>query len=97
MIAPTSFAAYLSAKEDGTVVRQYAQILGLLRTIPATALSRLDIANLTGIRLSSVCARVAELRADGMVIEPATRPCPHTGRTVKTVQAAPDLLTDTVH
>lgn len=99
MIASTSFAAYLSVREDGTTARQYAQILALLRTIPSVALSRTDIANLTGIRISSVCARVHELRADGHVIEPSTRRCPHTGRTVKVIQAAPDLLTscETVH
>jgi hypothetical protein len=92
MIASTSYAAYLSVRDDGTKANQQAKILALLRTIPATALSRLDIANLTGIRLSSVCARVNELRGDGLVIEPGTRKCPHTRMTVKTVQAAPDLF-----
>lgn len=95
--AETSFLAYVSVRDDGTVANQQAKILALLRTIPATALSRLDIANLTGIRLSSVCARVAELRADGKVHEPGTRPCPHTGKTVKIVQATPDLLTPAIH
>lgn len=95
--AETSFLAFLAVRDDGTVANQQAKILALLRTIPATALSRLDIANLTGIRLSSVCARVAELRADGLVFEPGTRKCPHTGKTVKVVQATPDLLTTLIH
>jgi hypothetical protein len=93
----TSLQAYLSVRDDGTVANQQSKILALLRTIPATALSRLDIANLTGIRLSSVCARVAELRAEGHVIEPSTRKCPHTGQTVKVIQAAPDLLSAPLH
>ncbi|KWZ53316.1 hypothetical protein WK57_30475 [Burkholderia ubonensis] len=93
----TSFLAYVSVRDDGTVANQQAKILALLRTIPATALSRLDIANLTGIRLSSVCARIAELRDEGLVFEPGTRRCPHTGKTVKVVQATPDLLTPAVH
>jgi hypothetical protein len=93
----TSFLAYVSVRDDGTVANQQAKILALLRTIPATALSRLDISNLTGIRLSSVCARIAELRADGRVFEPGTRKCPHTGMTVKVIQAAPDLLTAPLH
>lgn len=93
----TSLLAYLSVRDDGTVANQQAKILALLRTIPATALSRLDIANLTGIRLSSVCARVAELRAEGHVIEPGTQRCPHTNKTVKVIQAAPDLLTAPLH
>jgi hypothetical protein len=99
MIASTSFQAFVAVRDDGTTARQYAQILALLRTIPSVALSRTDIANLTGMRLSSVCARVAELRADGHVIEPSTRRCPHTGRTVKTIQAAPDLFasSETTH
>ena len=88
----TSLIAYLSVRDDGTTAKQQAVILALLRAIPATALSRLDISNLTGIRLSSVCARIAELRAEGHVIEPGTRKCPHTKMTVKVVQAAPDLF-----
>lgn len=93
----TSFMAYLSVRDDGTKANQQAKILALLRTIPSTALSRLDIANLTGIRLSSVCARIAELRAEGHVIEPGTKRCPHTTKTVKTIQAAPDLLSNPLH
>lgn len=88
----TSFLAYLSVRDDGTVANQQAKILALLRAIPATALSRLDISNLTGIRLSSVCARIAELRAEGHVVEPGTRKCPHTTKIVKVIQAAPDLF-----
>jgi CRP-like cAMP-binding protein len=92
MIASTSFLSFIATRDDGTQARQYAQILALLRTIPSVSLSRTDIANLTGIRLASVCGRVAELRDDGLVIEPATRKCPTSGRMVKVVQAAPDLF-----
>jgi predicted transcriptional regulator len=91
-VSTTSFLSYVAVREDGTTARQYALILALLRTVPTVALSRTDIANMTGIRLSSVCGRIAELRDDGLVIEPGTRKCPHTGKTVKIVQAAPDLL-----
>lgn len=92
--AETSFLSYIGIRDDGTRARQHALILALLRTIPGVALSRTEIANLTGMRLGSVCGRVSELRAEGLVFEPSTRTCPTSGRTVKVVQAAPDLLSD---
>ena len=96
-VASTSFLSYAAVRDDGTTAKQCATILALLRTVPHVGLSRTDIANLTGIRVGSVCGRVAELRDDGLVIEPGTRKCPHTGKSVKIVQIAPDLLTSQPH
>lgn len=92
MIAQTSFQSFIGIREDGTKVHQQQTILALLRAAPDVAFSRTNIANLTGMRLGSVCGRIAELRAEGLVIEPGTRKCPASGRTVKVIQAAPDLL-----
>jgi hypothetical protein len=89
----TSFLSHIAIKEDGTKVRQQQMILALLRAAPDVAFTRTNIASLTGMRLGSVCGRIAELRAEGLVIEPTTRKCPTSGRMVKCVQAAPDLLT----
>jgi hypothetical protein len=93
MIAQTSFQSFIGIRNDGTKVRQQQTILALLRAAPDCAFTRTNIAALTGMRLGSVCGRVAELRAEGLVIEPTSRKCPTSGRMVKCVQAAPDLLT----
>lgn len=95
--AETSFLSYLEISDDGTKARQQAIILALLRSVPDVGFTRTNIATLTGMRLGSVCGRVAELRAEGLVIEPSRRICPTSGKLVKVVQAAPDLLSAPLH
>lgn len=77
----------------GEAKYQRERILNFLRLLPAVGLSRTDLSIVLGIKLQSVCGRVGELKADGLVIEDAPRRCPHSGRMVKPVRIAPDLFT----
>jgi hypothetical protein len=90
--AETSALSYTEVKQDGTASLQRLAILNLLRAAPNSSFSRNDLATMTGFRLGSVCGRVGELKAAGLVIELAKRRCPQTGKLVKPVKIAPDLL-----
>lgn len=54
--------------------------------------SNADIERLTGIRLSSVCGRVNELKAEGMIEEGGTKTDPFTRRRVQWWQITGDGL-----
>jgi hypothetical protein len=89
MTAHTSMLAYADIVVDGTMSKQCAIILDLLRTFPEREFSRYDIHAVTGMRLASVCGRANTLVEAGLVTEPGTKVDPLTGKTVKTLKAAP--------
>ncbi len=90
--AETSQFAYVAHKDEGNVSRQQLLLLNYLRLNRSASLSRSDLAHILGLRLQSVCGRINELKNDGLVIEDAPRRCPRSGRLVKPVRVAPDLL-----
>lgn len=56
-------------------------------TNAATPVSRTEIAELTNLRVATVCARVAELLADGYIKVGGTKKALDTGRQVETLRA----------
>ncbi|HDR9065515.1 TPA: MarR family transcriptional regulator [Burkholderia contaminans] len=93
MIALTSVDSLIEQKESGKAKKQRLAILNYLRLIPSVGLSRNDIARIFGFPIQSVCGRIGELKAEGLVVEDAPRLDPFTERKVKPVRAAPDLFT----
>lgn len=89
MTAHTSRLAYDEIRADGTTSKQCGIILDLLRTFPDRPFSRFDIHGVTGMRLASVCGRVNEMIAVGLVVETGTKVDPLTSKTVKTLKLAP--------
>jgi predicted transcriptional regulator len=77
-IAETSLDAFAAMLDSGAIGRQQAQILVHLRTTNAT-LTRSEIAEQTGIRLSAVCGRVRELLDASKLVELPRRACTVTG------------------
>lgn len=85
-IAATSAAAYRAHHETGRVSAQQQTILDALEM--GFAMSRREIADETGLELSSVCGRVNELLQIGLLVQVPTRRCNLTGRTVHPVMIA---------
>lgn len=85
-VATTSATAYRDHKETGRVSAQQQTILDALQD--GFALSRREIADETGLELSSVCGRVNELLQIGLLVEVRARQCNLTGRTVRPVMIA---------
>lgn len=94
MIAVTSIDSLIEQKKTGKADRQRLAILNHLRLIPAVGLSRNDLSRIFSFPLQSVCGRVGELKAQGLVVEDLPRLDPLTRRMVKPVRAAPDLFTN---
>lgn len=93
MIADTSVTAYHEHRDTGKLSRQANTILSQMA--PGTTYSRRELARHTGLELSSVCGRVNELLAIGLLEETATRRCSITGKTVHPVKLSsiqPDLF-----
>lgn len=91
MVADTSVTAYREHRDTGKVSRQ-AQII-LSAMIPDRTYSRRELAKATRLELSSVCGRVHELLAIGLLEEVSPRPCSITCKTVHPVRLVqPDLF-----
>lgn len=86
MVSTTSAIAYQEHKLVGKVCRQADDILRfIVKNKRATGWSRSELAEETGIRLSSVCGRVNELIAKGRLLPAPMRKCRITGRKVNPV------------
>ena len=78
MKSQTKLEAYDAIMNDGTAHRARDRVLAVVTAQPG--LSRYEVSQITGLRLSSVCGRVAELR--DKVVAIGTKPDPQTGKTV---------------
>lgn len=83
-VADTSIEAYDEHKAAGKVGAQAHMILGMLED--SRNYSRKEISKLVGIELSSVCGRVNELLAVGLLVEDEKRKCSITGKTIHAVR-----------
>jgi predicted transcriptional regulator len=92
MIANTSIESLDRHRASGRADAQRLRILNRLRAAPASALTRNEIAREFDMPIQSVCGRVGELKAEGLVVEDAPRLDPVTLRKVKPVRATPDLF-----
>lgn len=82
-VAQTSIENYYLHRETGLLGTQCEWLLFLMQR--GRDYSRSELADLSGLRLSSVCGRVNELLAVGRLTEAPRRVCLVTGRTVKPV------------
>lgn len=73
----TSLRAYAELKAQRKLQPMELKVLVALGERPRT---RDEIAAFTGMRLSSVCGRVASLRAAGVIKELVQVRCPETGK-----------------
>ena len=80
MIAATSLQAYRTL-DPARMARVRDRVL--LTVARARMPSNADIERLAGIRLSSVCARINELKADGMVEAGGVKTDPFTRKSVQ--------------
>jgi hypothetical protein len=87
-VANTSIEAYDEHKAAGKVGAQAHMILGILNS--DQNYSRREIAKVAGIELSSVCGRVNELLAVGLLVEDPKRKCSVTGKTINPVRTRKD-------
>ncbi|MEQ0775932.1 hypothetical protein ABLT15_26860 [Paraburkholderia tropica] len=93
MIASTSIESLDKHRASGRADAQRLRILNRLRATPADALTRNEIAREFDMRIQSVCGRIGELKAEGLVVEDSPpRLDPVTLRNVKPVRATPDLF-----
>lgn len=83
-VADTSIAAYREHRDTGKVSKQALHILNSMNL--GRAYSRRELIAATGLELSSICGRVNELVALGMLEEAPARKCTVTGKTVKPVR-----------
>ena len=82
-VAATSRRAYLEHEAAGKLSEQQLAILNAME--PGQGYSRSELAEMTGIRLSSVCGRVNEMLQVGILTVQATRRCSVTRRTINPV------------
>lgn len=82
-VAATSIVNYHAHRDSGRAGTQAGTLLALMA--PGRMYSRSELADAAGMRLSSVCGRVNELLALGLLVEGRARPCLVTGRTVTPV------------
>ena len=83
VIAETSVIAYKEHKASGKVGSQAIKIFDKIEF--HKDYSRRELAQLTGLELSSICGRVNEMLQVGMLKEVSSRKCRVTGKTVKPV------------
>jgi hypothetical protein len=79
-VADTSIEAYKEHKAKGLVGKQAQAILDFMT--PGVSYSRREISQKSGLELSSVCGRVNELLAIGMLVEGSKRKCLITHKTI---------------
>ena len=88
MIATTSAINYREHRDSGKLSTQAGLVLNFIRGLAdGYDVSRLEIAEALGLRLSSVCGRVNELIAAGLLEPGVTRKCRMSGKTVCPVKA----------
>lgn len=81
MVAITSIEAYHEHKRLGKVCRQASDLLEVMADKPRLdGFTRNELSEASGVRLSSVCARVNELLAYGALRALPVRKCRITGR-----------------
>lgn len=86
-VAQTSIENYRAHRDTGRMARQTQQVFDGIAA-SRTDCSRGELAEKLGLRLSSVCGRVNELLARGLIEEAGVRPCRVTGKTVRPVRLA---------
>lgn len=86
-VATTSIHAYQEHRDSGKVGRQARTILFSMPV--GVSYSRRELAELTGIEISSICGRVNELVSIGLLEETPTRRCRITGKSVHPVRRLP--------
>jgi hypothetical protein len=91
MIADTSVTAYREHRDTGKLGRQASFIL---EQMGDKTYSRRELARHTGLELSSVCGRVNELLAIGLLEEVDSRRCSITGKTIHPVRLTRPSLFD---
>lgn len=85
-ISFTSRLGYLSIQ--GSLAGQQRRVYEAIRDWTGEGLPCIEeIAKVTGMRLSSVCGRVNELRAAGCIEDAPMKLNPYTGKTVKSYRA----------
>lgn len=89
MTRETSIQAYRRLQESGRDIPQRLRIYAAL--YPDKAMTRAELEQATGIRLSSVCGRVKELLSDGYLDDRETRKCRITGENVHVVTLAQQI------
>lgn len=82
-VRDTSIQAYHDHEGDGILGYQQGEILKKMKR--GRDYSRSELAEASGIRLTSVCGRVKELIDKGRIGEGPIRACKVTGRTVRPV------------
>tara|TARA_R110000868_G_scaffold218623_1_gene469428 strand:- start:53 stop:346 length:294 start_codon:yes stop_codon:yes gene_type:complete len=83
-VSTTSIEAYIEHKETGKIGKQASTILNKMD--PNCDYSRKELARLTGFELASICGRVNELLAIGLLDELASRKCSITGKNIHPIQ-----------
>lgn len=86
-VATTSIQAYREHRDSGKVSGQARRILDSM--LGGVSYSRRELAEHTGLELSSICGRVNELVAAGLLEETPTRRCRITGKSVHPVRRVP--------
>lgn len=84
-VSDTSRKAYAEITADGSKVTLRQKVKEFIQH--SNGITRSGIAAATGIRLSSVCGRVAELLASGEIEEAGTIEDAETGKTVYLLKA----------
>ena len=87
-VADTSIAAYHAMGPK--LGCQQSQVVGFLARNCHRDFTRAELAEAAGLRLSSVCGRVAELIERQMVTEGPRRPCRITGVNAHPLRLAPE-------
>lgn len=87
MIAETSVTNYREHRSSGRLGAQALEIVQFLANRTDRDFSRAEIAEILGLRLSSICGRVNELiKSDHVEQSAQTRRCQVTGKTVRPVR-----------
>ena len=84
MVRDTSIDAYHKLKQDGKRIPQWMCVIHTLRR--GEGLTRGEIAQLSGMRLSSVCGRVNELIQENVLADGARRKCQITDESAHVVK-----------
>lgn len=82
-VSSTSREAYFEMRDNGRLGTQAKAILEQMQ--PGVEYSRRELAQYTGLELSSICGRVNELIGSRLLKEGSTRPCRVTGKRIKPV------------
>lgn len=83
MVTQTSIAAYHRHVAEGRVGPQCILILEHME--PGKGYSRKELANVSGVDIPAVCARVNEMIKDGILSVGDVRPCSLSGRLINPV------------